>query len=187
MELDSRIPALLNDIRPGATFLTIKNYQNNYNEIADFQVVFHVNYRKAVEASLRKLERLSPSNGDWGYVAKQELLQSLQETLDGHNSRYTLHGVYEKVTSSGQTVNGVKWYKKGSAIHLNGFIIYKRVNVPGVYPKVISHEKTIEKDRLRDLLPIGRMREFKLVAGRFGLIKVEKMTLTEQDLLSKIL
>ena len=43
-KLTTVLPAVLNQIRPGATFMSVKQYTNNYGEISNYGIVFHINY-----------------------------------------------------------------------------------------------------------------------------------------------
>ena len=186
MQLRTVIPAVFNKIKPGATFMSVKGYTNNYDEVSNFGLVFHVNYmnavRKAVEAwsfhnASTKIEQ----------QAKDELIESYLQTLSGHNpNARSAHAYSAIVDGKLKTVQGVKFHDKESAVHLWGFLLNKKILSGGSYPTVTSSPLTIAKKSLMRLTPLSRFRQFKLVEGRFSSIGVQKLNLTQADLLRYI-
>lgn len=187
VQLKTVIPSVFNKIRQGSTMLAIRGYRNNYDEVADYSLVFHVNYLNAIKRSKQIIEQYEPTN-DLEIMAKLQLLDSYADTLSGKgNSRDTSSHAYEPIIDGdGEVVNGVRWHSDFSRIYLYGFICFKRVITPGNYPEVNHQPLTIVKNKLRRLTPSEKFRSFILIDGRFDKIDVEKMQLTHLDLVREI-
>ena len=185
-KLTTVLPAVLNQIRPGATFMSVKQYTNNYGEISNYGIVFHVSYMNGVKKANSIISNYKPEN-DIEEVAKAELLASFSDTIKGYNPRYKAREAYtEVIDSEDNLVKGCKWYENGQAVMLYGFQVHKVVLVPGIYPKVNSKPLTLAKKKLRALTPLDNFRQFKIVEGRFDSICVENLTLSDQELLREL-
>jgi len=172
---------VLGKVRPNATFLSIKNYHNNFGEVSNFSVVFHVDYfnvvRKA-EAIIKQAQYPGSKNFSANTMeqAKKELLASFYDTLNGYNPLYTCHGVYDQVLGAdGQSLSGVKLHIRQGVLHINALKVRKRVITPVIYTKSNSASKTIAKRYLRSLTPLKDWVQFKLQPKRFDRLVVEKM------------
>lgn len=184
-QLTTVLPAIFNRIRPGATFMTVKNYINNYNEISHFGLVFHVDYINAVKKAVNIWSAYQPKNND-EKIAQYQLVSSYTDTLNGYNPQATSAHVYRPIVDGdGNLIKGVKWFD-GGEVHLWGFMVHRVVVKPGEYPKTRSSAVTLAKKSLMNLTPLHRFRQYKLVDGRFGTIGVEKLSLTHKDLLREL-
>lgn len=181
---------VLSEIKKGSTFLTVHHYLNNFGEISDFSVVFHINYRNAVLKSSELLRWHQPSLEECfgkpytlGELssARMELLDSFQMTLDGANPLATSIKAYSAVDNGFGQINGIKLHDKQDILHLNGFRVHRNILMKGNYPLDKRSAKTIAKDDLRDRLPVGRYVQFKLTPGKFRKLVVAGMTLREED------
>lgn len=174
---------ILSQIKPQATFLSVRGYRNNFQEVSNFEVVFHASYLNAVKkalaiVSLAKFQLNERFGADDFQVAQQELMDSFRDTLSGYNPRYTAQDVYQPVYNLDQEViPGIKMHREQNVIHLNALKIRKKVLVPGQYKEVNSQQKTLAKQYLRGLTPLRNWVQFKLEPGRFNQIKVQKMIL----------
>lgn len=180
----------LKTIRPNATCLTVSNYQNNFGEVSNFSICFHVDYMRAVVRSIYLLQHYNPSYADlvkkdYGMQelcqAKQELLQSHQWTLDGNNPLYKLEGVYDLVTVDGQLIPGIKLHLTQDVLHLWGFILHKKILSSGKYPQDKRKPLTKAKHDLKLRTPVGRFRQFKLEHYRFDKLTVEGLTIRDLE------
>ncbi len=174
-------------VDPRATFLSIAGYKNNWDEKADFSVVFHVNYLNAVRKSqqliMSKTWSRRPLCGRaWGFMpsdvdaARVELLDSYQDTLNGYNPLYTCRKVYEPILdANGEPIPGVKLHSRLDEIHINAMRIRKKVLIKGDYKKRDSSPKTLAKNWLRSFTPLSKWVQFKLVPLRFDELVVQKM------------
>lgn len=186
MKLTTIIPAVFNQIRPGATFMSILKYENNYFELSNFGLVFHVNYLNAVRRSLNIILEYQ-AKSFLEKQARQELLDSYRDTLRGYNPRATSAHAYSLITDGQDTpIKGVKYHDRGSAVHLWGFRVNKVILRPGVYPIYNSYDLTHVKRKLRNMTPLRNFRQFKLVEGRFQKIGVANLSLTDRDLLREL-
>ena len=57
MKSEQFISALRN-FRKSSTFLTLRGYRNNYGEVSDYNLIFNVNYTKALQKSISILKGL---------------------------------------------------------------------------------------------------------------------------------
>lgn len=169
-------------VHPRATFLSIKGYQNNYNETSDFKVVFHIDYLNAVKRSKEILKKAKYNNHKFSLedfnLAKKELNDSYDMTLAGNNTLYTCSDVYSNIIGvNNKPIPGIKLHKKQGIVHVNAVKVTKSIIIQGSYPIVKSASKTIAKNYLRNLTPLARWNQFKLSPGRFDRLVVQKMIL----------
>ena len=130
-------------------------YTNKQGEKSRYLTHLNVNYKKVVARDLKVLISTMTEN-ETEEQARQELIKSLQSTLDGYNPEYTKHDYYEALVPG----RPVKFHE--NELYINSFVMAKVVLVPGVYPKVNSSAKTIAKNRLRKLLKVNKFREFRI-------------------------
>lgn len=184
---------VLSEVQKGSTFLTVHHYLNNFGEISDFSIVFHINYLKAVARSAELLAAYSPTREDalnrpYTHreleVAKKELLESFKMTMAGNNTLAKSAHSYSRVDNGeGQPICGVKLHDSQDILHLIGFRVHKNILLKGKYPPDNRAAKTIAKDDLRSRLPVGRFTQFKLTPGKFRSLVVSGMTIQEEDVL----
>lgn len=189
----SEATRVLSEIKKGSTFLTVHHYLNNFGEISDFSIVFHINYINAVSRSLELLEGYSVNREDAVNrpythreleVARKELLESFRMTLDGNNTLAKSADSYVRVNNGeGQPIPGIKLHESQDILHLIGFRVHKNILLKGKYPPDNRAAKTIAKDDLRSRLPVGRFTQFKLTPGKFRSLVVNGMTINEEDVL----
>ena len=166
-------------LKPQSTFLTVKGYRNSSSEVADYSIVFNINYTNALKRSIATLEAMSLSN-DLERQAREELLASYnkslirgeEETIEERTDAYQ-----HFQNDDGSYIRGVKWHTATSTLHLYGLINAKRVLLPGIYPKVNSRPLTIAKHKLSSLCSVGKFRQFKLTEDNVEYIAVQNMTL----------
>lgn len=193
----SEATKILSEIRKNSTFLTVHHYVNNFGEISDYSIAFHVNYLNAVQRAKNLLEAYQPTSEDClnrPYtvdhlrVARDELIPSFGMTIDGYNPLATSADAYEEIMDQDKVlIPGVKLHKEQDILHLWGFRLHKRVVFPGNYPKDNRQLKTIAKDELRSMSPLGRFGQFKLMPGKFMKFVVEGLTVKERDVIRESL
>lgn len=172
---------ILSKVRPQATFLTINGYKNNWGEVSNFSVVFHVNYLNAVKKAQNIVKKAKYNNNPLFSpydlkIAKGELLDSFSMTLDGFNPLYTCHGIYEPVLDAhGKPLLGAKLHKRLDALHLNALQIRKKIIKAVDYDERDSAPKTIAKNFLKKQTSLGKWVQFKLIPRRFDELIVQKM------------
>lgn len=187
----SEATRVLSEIKKGSTFLTVHHYLNNFGEISDFSIVFHINYINAVSRSLELLEGYSVNREDAVNrpythreleVARKELLESFRMTLDGNNTLAKSADSYVRVNNGeGQPIPGIKLHESQDILHLIGFRVHKNILLKGKYPPDNRAAKTIAKDEIRSRLPIGKFVQFKLLPGKFNKLVVAGVTVNEED------
>ncbi len=164
---------ILSNIRPDSTFLSLKRYRNANNEIADYQIIFHASYEKAIKRSIVFLEGYV-AEGDIENQAKSELLASFQKTLNKNEDEVS--GVYDRVYVEGKPIKGVKVHKETGTAYIFGMLHNKFVYQAGIYKPVNKANLTIAKDKLRKMVPVSRFRQFIVKPGSCEEIKVENLS-----------
>ena len=169
----------LSQLRPGSTFLTLRGYRNAAEELSDFSVAFHIDYRHAVERSLEIIKGLKLKT-PLEKLARDELVESfgttlikMEETpLEDLDDGYTRF-----FDEEGNHIKGVKMHNATGTLHLYGMVVHKRVREPGIYPVVKSKALTIAKDKLRYLTPVSKFRQFRITPYQVESISVENISL----------
>lgn len=179
------IPAVFNTMRQGSTFMSIKNYEDNFGGRSNFGIVFHVDYIKAVKKSVNIWQAYKPRN-ELERRARKSLLDSYLDTLRGYNPRALSAHAYRRVSDGKSLIRSVKWHDNGKAVHFWGFDVYKVELESAVYPSDVRSSFTIIRRKLLALTPLVRFRQFKIVEGRFDSIGIEHLTLTQKDLIRSI-
>ena len=169
----------LSKLRSSSTFLTVAGYRNEYSEVADYSIIFHMSYKSALERSIATLESLTLSSVLDKY-ARDELLDSFHRSL----ARVNVSPIEERedayqhfLDEDGSYIKGVKLHTKTGALHLYGLVVHKRVIMPGIYP--VRDEKPLAeaKRRLRHLTSVGKFRQFKMLPSQVDHISVESLKL----------
>jgi hypothetical protein len=210
VDFDSECVRIFSDLRPNATYLAVHQYTNNYGELSNFSIVFHINYRNALIRSKKLLEDFKPNMAHvLGRVfslqelreAKDDLLSSIDDSLAGINPRATSAHAYSPILAlaSGEewygesqsdpeyAVKGIKLHRRQDIVHLYGFLVHKVVLMNGNYPIVKSKPFTVARNYLRNMLPVGAFRQFKLTRGKFDRLTVEKVSVREEDVVRNYL
>jgi hypothetical protein len=166
----------LASIRPAATFLRLHHYRNELGEVADYNIVFHINYKNAIERSIAAIEAYQPEN-------KLEA-QAKSELLDGYQTSLKKVGVLENddhydhfYDDNGKVIKGVKLHKATDTIHLYGAVVNKKVVTAGKNKVTNKRPLTIAKDKLRSLTPLSAFRQFKITPSQVDKITVENLDL----------
>lgn len=170
-------------LRPNSTFLTLKRYQNEHNEISDYSIIFHMSYKTALQKSLKIIEELS-ANTILEKQAKSELIESFSNSLTKHDVNELQakeDGYSQFYDNKGNFVKGVKLHDRTSTLHLYGLVVHKKVVQEGEYPVRNSKELTIIKNKMRSLTPVGKFRQFKVLPSQ-----VESITVENVDLLNNV-
>ena len=181
MSTNKSFVSALSSIRPSSTFLTLHKYRNNSGEIADYSIVFNMSYKNSLERSINILESYIPES-DIEIVAKSELLTSFKKSLGNIKDEPDVNDAYTVFKDeSGNVIKGLKLHKNTNAIHLFGLIAHKKVYMPVVRDEVKHHPLTEAKSKLRDMCPISRFRQFKIVASQVDSITVQHKNLLPPD------
>jgi hypothetical protein len=159
----------------GCRLASITYLSKKHNELARFTANFGFSYGQVVEKSITELEILTRENENvWNAVEKEaaaELMASFKETQAAHargeqNAAYTKKGQYIPIG------NGVNLNTSDNTIQLFGLVLTKTVLRAGVYPHVNSAPKTIAKNKIRKMLPVGNFREFAIDMSQVEQMKI---------------
>jgi hypothetical protein len=165
-------------LRSSATFLTLKGYRNEYSEVADYSILFHMSYENALKRRVAVLEKYVPVR-DLEVTAKKELLKSFSDSLyflkrfpaENRGDGYAHYFLNDR------PIKGVKLHLKSDNLHLYGLVVHKKVIMLGSYPLDSRNPRVIVKDRLRKMCPVGQYRQFKIVPSQVDSISVENLSL----------
>ena len=167
----------LSNIRPDSTFLTLKEYRNQNDEVSDFQIIFHASYEAALKKSIDILNAYNP-NDNLEEQAKDELITSFKNSLNKiQNDSEEANEHYHRVIVDGKTVKGVKVHKETGIGYVFGLLHKKVIQKHGSYKTVNKQPLTIAKDKLRAMVPASNWRQFIIKPGSCKYIRVERLTL----------
>lgn len=153
----------INKVNPSSTFLSILGYKNSNQEVSNFSIVFHVSYENALRKSIKIVEAFNPTT-PLELQAKEEVLESLNKSLTN-----------PKETNYKSLGNGVR--ELNGEVYLHGFLVHKRVIESGDYKEKNSKPLTIEKNKIRDMCPVSKFRQFKITPDKVDLISVQGLHL----------
>lgn len=164
-------------LRPSATFLSLVGYCNEHNEVANYNIVFHIDYNSALEKSINFLKEYKTSSKLEEKVRK-ELIKSYSASLKKNKkSNPDNNNSYQEVLDNeGNVIKGIKLHVPTSTYHLYGFLNSKHVVKEGSYPVRNKLELTIAKDKLRKLVPVSKFRQFRINPKQLEKVNVEKLS-----------
>ena len=132
-------------------------YTNQKGETSKYLLHLNVNYGRVLANDLKALQRIDRTSLTGVELqALDELIASVQSSINGFNPNYTKHDYYEVLTPGFP----VKFHE--DTLYVNAFVVKKVVIVPVEYPAVKSSAKTIAKNKMRKLLKTNKFREFRL-------------------------
>ena len=144
-----------------ARFVSLLYRAKESGELARHTINLNVNRANALRRDLVVLEAKRPSLNGIEAVACDELIESINKSLNGTQDQYTKAGYFE-AQGNGNVQVSVK-----AVAYIRGYAISKTVLEKGTYKTVKSSEKTLAKNKLRKLLKNTRCREFRITAENF--------------------
>jgi Ni,Fe-hydrogenase maturation factor len=149
----------------GVSFVSIRNYTNQYGEVSNQTINLGESYEKAKLRDIELLEKLDITKAEYGFKSSVLMLEK---------ARVELIEAFIKPNenrSKGQTeaytniCKGIRVHNQTGLLYLYGYRINKTVLQSGTYPTKNSKELTIAKDELRKLLKTGKFVNFSLEVG----------------------
>jgi len=147
----------------GVSFVSIRNYNNKFNEVSNNLINVGASYEKAKAKDIEFLENINLSEyqfkSDLSLLdeARKELIASFikpsESRSEGQKNAYT------------NIVPGVKVHNETGVLYIYGYREKKEVLTAGEYPKVNSRPLTVAKDELRKLLRTGKFTQYALEIG----------------------
>lgn len=173
-------------VKPGSTFLSINNYENNWSELSNFSVCFNVDYLHTVQRSFNIVKAYNIKRSDARKCgvsvrclkdAKKQILHSFSLTLSGKvHPAYTCAGVYDSILGmDNKPIPGIKLHPGQDVVHINAVKFKKKVLRKGLYPSAQLSADAIAKRFIKNMTPISNWVQFKLIPGRFDKLSVMKM------------
>lgn len=166
-------------LRTSSTFLTLVGYRNEYSEVADYSILFHMDYANACRKSIQVMEKYVPTD-HLQTLAKAELLSSFRRSLRTAETtlEVDIDDAYSRfIAANGTYIKGVKMHTKTGILHLYGLLVHKRVTMPGIYPDSTGSELVQVKRHLRKMCPLGKFRQFRITPFQVERISVENLSL----------
>jgi hypothetical protein len=168
----------------GCQFASLTYLSKKHGELARYTANFGFSYHQIVEKSVTALEILISENetvwdSTWK-LAAAELLESFKNTLAAH-ARGEQNEAYTKKDQYIPLGGGANLNTSDNSIQLFGLVLTKKVLVEGVYPKVNSAPKTIAKNKIRKMLPVGNFREFAIDLSQVEQMKINGNTIEIPD------
>jgi hypothetical protein len=145
-------------------------------ETARYTLILGGKYINLLEKSKLELELLIPTfQGDM-LTAANEVMASLNKSIEAHkngtqSADYTKKGMYSPIG------NGVNINDNDNSIQVFGLLHSKVVIKEGFRKPVNSAPMTILKNKIRKMLPIAGFREFAFDVGNIQTVKVNGDTL----------
>lgn len=166
-------------LRASSTFLSLQSYANEHGEVANYNIVFHISYKNALERSISILNQIVPEN-ELEAQAKQELITSFNSSLSkmADTSVEEIDDAYTRFfDNDGSHIKGVKLHRDTDTLHLYGLVVHKKVLASASYVKRNKKPLTIAKDKLKSLCPVSKFRQFKITPNQVQQISVENLSL----------
>lgn len=173
----------LSTLRPSSTFLTLRGYRNEFGELTDFSISFHINYRATLQKSIQQLETMELTTR-LEEAARRELLDEFKLALvrmEDRDIRNLRDGYTRFFDEKGNHIKGIKMHNATGALHLYGLVVHKRVREPISYGERHSAPISIAKRKLRALTAAGKFRQFKIYSHRVESITVRNLSLLPPD------
>jgi hypothetical protein len=169
---------IFSSLRPSSTFLSVREYNNNSNELANFLISFHINYNTALQNSLVMAENYEATT-KLEQQAKNEVVASIRKSIDNYKTPIEeKEDGYERFLDfDNNYVKGIKLHIETQTLHIYGFVVSKEVIRPGTYKVVNSSVLTKAKDVIRKDLPISKFRQFALRENNFTSIRVNRINI----------
>jgi len=116
--------------------------------------LFTIHADRIVAVDLNKVD-------DVTRAAATELLLSIYNSINNRKQGKS-NDAYTKAETYTPLFHGIKVHNEAETIELSGLAYRKRIITEGTYPVVNSRPKTIAKNKLRNALPIGKWRTYRL-------------------------
>lgn len=140
------------------SFVSIRNYENKFGEIANHLINVGISYEKSKEKDIQFLKELnvnsieSKSNKTLLEQARLELISSFEKPeinrSEAQKDAYT------------PIIKGVKVHNQTGELYIFGYRENKTILQEGNYPIVNSKPITIAKNELRKLLRTGKYTQY---------------------------
>lgn len=163
-------------LRPGATFVGVNEYTNLYNELSTFGIVFHIDYKKSLKNSLDIVYKFKP-NDLLHKEAKRLLIASLIGRIDAFSRPLEKRdSPYVYFKDANKTyIKGIKMHEETEDLYMFGFVVSKKILAPTKYIKINSEPLTLAKNRIENLTPVSKFRQFRLIPKSYKEIKIENL------------
>lgn len=153
------------EVRPS---FWVMGYNDSKGGTSNFKFSL-MGYLEAVRQSLSELRQMDISNfSELQLQAYNEIADSLALTLDPRpGENHQRHETLEKMGKRFISAN-VAFIEASGKYYFEGITTEKQVIVPAIYPEVKSRPLTVEKNKIRRLLTVGKYRTLELTPEQMG-------------------
>jgi hypothetical protein len=142
-------------------FISLVYRAKETGELARHNIMLNIRRESMLKHDVALLKAKLPTLSGLDKQACEELIASMEKSLNGTQDGYTKAGYYE-AQGNGNVQVSVK-----DECFIRGYSLGKEVIEPGTYKKVNSRPLTIAKDKLRKGLKNTKCREFKITPENF--------------------
>lgn len=142
-------------------FISLVYRAEESGELARHTIMLNIRRNVMLKHDVAKLQAMLPSLSGFDKQACEELILSMEKSLNGTQDGYTKAGYYE-AQGNGNVQVSVK-----SECYIRGYSLGKEVIEKGTYKEVKSRPLTIAKNKLRKVLKNTKCREFKITVENF--------------------
>ncbi len=136
-------------------------YENSRGEKARYTIQVGCNYLNLVKRSVLELEAEKSSLTEESREAAESLIYSFNKTIEGEKINTEIRpSPYEPLLDQeGKQIKGVKIHKENRSLYVDGLLRSKVVIKTG---NVEKNKGKKTKDFMRESLPVGNYRQFRL-------------------------
>ena len=146
-------------------FITLTYRAKESGELAKHTLMLNIKRDTMLKHDVAKLKALRPSLVGLEAQACDELITSMEKSLNGTQDQYTKAGYYE---AQG---NGNVQVSVENVCYVRGYTLGKKVLEAGKHKETKSSAKTIAKNKLRKGLKNTKCREFRITPENFVLAR----------------
>lgn len=159
----------------GTSFIGIRNYTNSSSEVSNQTILAGASYERAKAADILTVQDFdinsysSEFSEDLRREAHAKILNSLVNPSTGNREG--------QIEAYRTIAPGLKLHLVSNEIHVFGFVIAKKLIVPGVYKSVNSKELTKCQDEIKKILDLktAKYRQFKI--GKAEELQIQGFTI----------
>lgn len=155
------------------TFVSIRNYENKFGEIANNLVNVGISYEKSKEKDIQFLKELNVNSIE--SKSDKKLLEQARLELISSFEKPEINRSEGQINAYTNIIKGVKVHNQTGEVYIFGYRENKTILQEGNYPIVKSKPLTIAKNELRKLLRTGKYTQY--VLSSIGEVRTNGQTL----------
>jgi hypothetical protein len=157
------------------SFVSIRNYENKFGEIANHLINVGVSYEKSKERDIEFLKHLDFNSNEFEFKSEKTLLEQARLELISSFEKPDTNRSEGQINAYTNIIKGVKVHNETGEVYIFGYRENKTILQEGNYPIVKSKPLTIAKNELRKLLRTGKYTQY--VLSSIGEVRTNGETL----------